>query len=53
MKKDEKIIGLPCSHLFHANCVNVYLEENSNCPVCRTDIEKILINLKETSGNCN
>ncbi|KAL3517689.1 hypothetical protein ACH5RR_020278 [Cinchona calisaya] len=27
-----------CSHAFHLDCVDIWLQNNSNCPLCRTSI---------------
>ena len=35
-KKGEKATTLPdCNHQFHSECVQIWLERNATCPVCR------------------
>jgi hypothetical protein len=38
-KNGDKVIELPCNHLFHKECIKQWLcKEKINCPVCRYDI---------------
>ena len=31
----EKIEALPCLHEYHSNCINEWLKNHDECPVCR------------------
>ncbi|CAN0439219.1 unnamed protein product, partial [Discosporangium mesarthrocarpum] len=35
MKEGEQMRVLPCNHFYHASCVDVWLRQNMNCPVCK------------------
>jgi hypothetical protein len=38
IKKDNEFIT-GCSHRFHSVCINKWLENNNNCPMCRKKIK--------------
>ena len=33
--KGDKIISLPCIHIFHANCIKSWLIKEKICPICK------------------
>ena len=42
--KDDEVFDLKCKHLFHTDCMKIYLEEYGyKCPVCRVELGKTKI----------
>jgi len=36
---NEKVVRLPCGHLFHRACVGEWLQKHCTCPFCRWELE--------------
>ena len=30
---------LNCGHIYHKDCIDVWIEKNTKCPLCRADIK--------------
>jgi len=35
---NENVYDLPCSHIFHERCLELWAEKNYDCPYCRQNI---------------
>mmetsp|Transcript_25690 Transcript_25690/g.42138 ORF Transcript_25690/g.42138 Transcript_25690/m.42138 type:complete len:345 (-) Transcript_25690:122-1156(-) len=35
----DKLISLPCNHIFHDDCISSWTNNNTRCPLCNFDLE--------------
>ena len=46
----EKVIALPCIHFFHPKCINKWIENKNECPICKFVLTEENINRKLKYG---
>ncbi|DAZ97044.1 TPA: hypothetical protein N0F65_012913 [Lagenidium giganteum] len=37
----DKVLTLPCAHIFHEECVEGWVRENNSCPLCKMEISDV------------
>ncbi|CAN1331342.1 E3 ubiquitin-protein ligase At4g11680 [Linum perenne] len=47
---DDELKELPCSHLFHASCVDIWLKLKAFCPLCKCRIDRAIANLPSVTS---
>jgi hypothetical protein len=40
LEAGEPVLKLRCAHIYHRACVEPWLQQSSNCPVCRCDLTR-------------
>ena len=39
-KNNDIIKKLPCNHIFHSECLKIWLSQKATCPICRKDLRQ-------------
>ena len=44
LKEGDKATMLPCIHMFHSECIQIWLKTTNACPVCKIKLTKEILN---------
>jgi len=39
-EKGDRLVSLPCKHVFHEECITSWTDHNTRCPLCNADLEE-------------
>lgn len=40
-EEHDKLVSLPCKHIFHDDCISSWTDNNQRCPLCNYDLESV------------
>jgi len=46
----EKLVKLPCSHIYHEDCVSSWTSNHTRCPLCNYDLSQIIGVVADDAG---
>lgn len=46
----EKLVQLPCGHIYHEDCVGSWTTNHTRCPLCNLDLESVTSASSSTDG---
>lgn len=49
-EEGEKLVQLPCGHIYHEDCVGSWTTNHTRCPLCNLDLESVTSASSSTEG---